>query len=209
MHGLSTPNWITLSISHHKNEWLYVWCTCSNNAVSMWLPRFKENEQFMGMLNLHKEAMERFGTDAKYDYWSYDELNSNQAYNDQHYWLWLKTKLLFHIEIDTIQGMCKAQWPIWSNFMDMSRTQAAEISCRSAADEAHSRDSKPLPALPCELCWVYNGFSCIWICWISWCVYSMLASEWQTIKETMHAYVHKKYILGLALNSMEYWMTYH
>lgn len=91
------------------NGWMYDVYTCSNNAVSMWLPRFKENDQFMSMLKLHKETLERFGTDAKYDYWSYDELDSNQAYNDQHYWLWLKTKLLFHIEIGTIHGMCKAQ----------------------------------------------------------------------------------------------------
>ena len=36
--------------------------------------------------------------------------------------------------------------------MDMSRQQAAEISCRLAADAVHYNDSKPLPAVPCEIC---------------------------------------------------------
>ena len=45
-------------------------CDCSMMSCISVLtpPRFKENPQFDSMLRMHKETLERFGVDKKYDY---------------------------------------------------------------------------------------------------------------------------------------------
>lgn len=64
-----------LDVNNHSSTMLLVssvsfQCDCSMMSCISVLtqPRFKENPQFDSMLRMHKETLERFGVDKKYDY---------------------------------------------------------------------------------------------------------------------------------------------